>query len=68
MALAITGKNVTNFDKRTLKLISPRFLSLVPEQNENELVSDFTSNHCIVSENFCIFNITMGKATALFQP
>ncbi|KAL6733610.1 hypothetical protein Aduo_004243 [Ancylostoma duodenale] len=36
-ALVISGKNVTNFDKKTLKLISPRFLSLVPEQNDTEL-------------------------------
>ncbi|EYC44813.1 hypothetical protein Y032_0449g1670 [Ancylostoma ceylanicum] len=37
MALVASGKNVTNFDKKTLKLISPRFLSLVPEQNDTEL-------------------------------
>ncbi|KAK6732138.1 hypothetical protein RB195_016488 [Necator americanus] len=37
MALMATGRNVTNFDKKTLKLISPRFLSLVPEQDDNDL-------------------------------
>ncbi|KAK6732139.1 hypothetical protein RB195_016489 [Necator americanus] len=35
--LMASGKNVTNFDRKTLKLISPRFLSLVPEQNEDGL-------------------------------
>ncbi|CAJ0608071.1 unnamed protein product [Cylicocyclus nassatus] len=37
MLLIASGKNVTNFDKKTIKLISPRFLSLVPEQDDDEL-------------------------------
>ncbi|CAJ0608052.1 unnamed protein product [Cylicocyclus nassatus] len=37
MALMAAGKNVTNFDKKTLKLISPRFLSVVPEQDDQDL-------------------------------
>ncbi|KHJ81621.1 hypothetical protein OESDEN_18691, partial [Oesophagostomum dentatum] len=39
MLLAASGKNVTNFDKKTIKLISPRFLSLVPDQNDDDLVN-----------------------------
>ncbi|VDL76989.1 unnamed protein product [Nippostrongylus brasiliensis] len=39
LALMISGKNVSDFDKKTLKLVSPRFMSLVPDQDENELVS-----------------------------
>ncbi|KAJ1364397.1 hypothetical protein KIN20_024487 [Parelaphostrongylus tenuis] len=35
--LAITGKNVTKFDKKTLKLASPRLLSVVPEQDDDDL-------------------------------
>ncbi|KAK6061040.1 hypothetical protein COOONC_01295, partial [Cooperia oncophora] len=34
IALAAAGKNVTNFDKKTLKLFSPRFMSVVPEQDD----------------------------------
>ncbi|KIH67768.1 hypothetical protein ANCDUO_01901 [Ancylostoma duodenale] len=37
MALMAAGKNVTNFDKKTLKLVSPRFMSLVPEQEDDDL-------------------------------
>ncbi|WKX96111.1 hypothetical protein Q1695_012513 [Nippostrongylus brasiliensis] len=37
LALMISGKNVSDFDKKTLKLVSPRFMSLVPDQDENEL-------------------------------
>ncbi|EPB69948.1 hypothetical protein ANCCEY_10974 [Ancylostoma ceylanicum] len=39
IALMAAGKNVTNFDKKTLKLVSPRFMSLVPEQDDDDLVS-----------------------------
>ncbi|VDM63931.1 unnamed protein product [Angiostrongylus costaricensis] len=35
--LAATGKNVTKFDKKTVKLASPRLLSVVPEQNDDDL-------------------------------
>ncbi|KAL6733611.1 hypothetical protein Aduo_004244 [Ancylostoma duodenale] len=37
IALMAAGKNVTNFDKKTLKLVSPRFMSLVPEQEDEDL-------------------------------
>ncbi|VDM80328.1 unnamed protein product [Strongylus vulgaris] len=37
MLLVASGKNITNFDKKTIKLFSPRFLSLVPEQGDDEL-------------------------------
>uniref|UniRef100_A0A7I4Y913 Uncharacterized protein n=1 Tax=Haemonchus contortus TaxID=6289 RepID=A0A7I4Y913_HAECO len=37
IALAATGKNVSNFDDKTLKLLSPRFLSIVPEQDPDDL-------------------------------
>ncbi|VDO36262.1 unnamed protein product [Haemonchus placei] len=39
IALAATGKNVSNFDDKTLKLLSPRFLSIVPEEDPDDLVS-----------------------------
>lgn len=39
MALMAAGKNVTNFDKKTLKLVSPRFMSLVADQEDDDLVS-----------------------------
>ncbi|KAK6023223.1 hypothetical protein OSTOST_11053, partial [Ostertagia ostertagi] len=37
IALVAAGKNVTNFDKKTLKIFSPRFLSVVPEQDTDDL-------------------------------
>ncbi|PIO76260.1 hypothetical protein TELCIR_01676 [Teladorsagia circumcincta] len=40
IALVAAGKNVTNFDKKTLKIFSPRFLSVVPEQDTDDLVSE----------------------------
>ena len=38
LSYQMTGKNVSNFDDKTLKVISPRFLSVVPE-NEEDIVS-----------------------------
>lgn len=37
LAMSMAGKNVSNFDKKTLKIVSPRFMSLMPDQDETEL-------------------------------
>ncbi|KAI1702301.1 moulting cycle domain-containing protein [Ditylenchus destructor] len=44
LGYTIAGKNTTDFDDKTLKIVSPRFLSVVPEedQSKNETV-DFLS-------------------------
>ncbi|KAK5979261.1 hypothetical protein GCK32_000648 [Trichostrongylus colubriformis] len=39
IALALSGKNVSDFDKKTIKLLSPRFLSIVPEQDTEDLIT-----------------------------
>uniref|UniRef100_A0A1I7X5N6 Uncharacterized protein n=1 Tax=Heterorhabditis bacteriophora TaxID=37862 RepID=A0A1I7X5N6_HETBA len=38
LAMEMAGQNTTGFDKKTLKLVSPRFMSIMPEQEENSLV------------------------------
>lgn len=38
MALEMAGQNTTGFEKKTLKLGSPRFMSIMPEQEEDSLV------------------------------
>ncbi|KAI1702303.1 moulting cycle domain-containing protein [Ditylenchus destructor] len=44
LGYTIAGKNTTDFDDKTLKIVSPRFLSVVPEedQSKNDTV-DFLS-------------------------
>ncbi|VDK65800.1 unnamed protein product [Cylicostephanus goldi] len=37
--MMMTGRNVSNFDKQNVKLISPRLLSLVPEGTEDDVVN-----------------------------
>ncbi|CAJ0607441.1 unnamed protein product [Cylicocyclus nassatus] len=39
LGMMITGRNVSNFDKQNVKLISPRLLSLVPEGTEDDVVN-----------------------------
>ncbi|KAK5979264.1 hypothetical protein GCK32_000651 [Trichostrongylus colubriformis] len=39
IALVLSGKNVSDFDKKTIKLLSPRFLSVVPEQDTEDLIT-----------------------------
>ncbi|KJH47026.1 hypothetical protein DICVIV_06913 [Dictyocaulus viviparus] len=39
LVLAASGKNVTKFDKKTVKLASPRLLSVVPEQDDEDLLN-----------------------------
>lgn len=36
-ALEMTGQNTTGFEKKTLKLFSPRLMSIVPEQEEDSI-------------------------------
>uniref|UniRef100_A0A7E4VKX0 ANK_REP_REGION domain-containing protein n=1 Tax=Panagrellus redivivus TaxID=6233 RepID=A0A7E4VKX0_PANRE len=37
------GKNVSNFDEKTVKVLSPRMLSVTPEDNENGDIVDLLS-------------------------
>lgn len=37
-AMIIGGQNVTGFDQKTLKMVSPRMMSIVPEQEDESLV------------------------------
>lgn len=39
----VAGKNTTNFDSKTLKMASPRFLSVISEQDpeQNETVKEY---------------------------
>ncbi|XGW13037.1 hypothetical protein V3C99_013575 [Haemonchus contortus] len=39
LAMAANGKNVSNFDSKTIRVVSPRFLSIVPEQNPDEVIN-----------------------------
>lgn len=34
LGYGMMGQNTTNIDEKTIKLISPRFLSVLPEDNE----------------------------------
>lgn len=36
-AMMLGGQNVTDFEKKTLKMVSPRMMSLVPEQEDDSL-------------------------------
>ena len=38
MGYNIAGKNTTDFDEKILKVVSPRFLSVVPEQQEEDII------------------------------
>ncbi|KAL3079073.1 hypothetical protein niasHS_014855 [Heterodera schachtii] len=44
LGYSLAGKNLTDFDNKTLKMVSPRFLSVTPEQDpsQNETI-DFLS-------------------------
>ncbi|CAB3404071.1 unnamed protein product [Caenorhabditis bovis] len=37
MALVLGGQNVTDFDRKTLKMVSPRLMSIMPEQEDDSL-------------------------------
>lgn len=34
LAYSLTGRNVSDFDKKNVKAFSPRFLSVVPEEED----------------------------------
>ena len=36
--MMLGGKNVSDFDQKTLKMVSPRIMSIVPEQEDESLV------------------------------
>ncbi|RCN26387.1 hypothetical protein ANCCAN_27887, partial [Ancylostoma caninum] len=37
--MMVTGRNVSNFDQKNVKVISPRLLSLVPEEVDEDTVN-----------------------------
>uniref|UniRef100_A0A0N5C9P9 Uncharacterized protein n=1 Tax=Strongyloides papillosus TaxID=174720 RepID=A0A0N5C9P9_STREA len=39
IGMSLSGANTSNFDSKTIKLLSPRFLSLVPDQTGNDTVN-----------------------------
>ncbi|CAD5213616.1 unnamed protein product [Bursaphelenchus xylophilus] len=39
LVYSIAGKDTTNFDNRTLKLVSPRFLGVVPEEAQDDEIN-----------------------------
>ncbi|KAF7631107.1 hypothetical protein Mgra_00008639, partial [Meloidogyne graminicola] len=41
LGYALTGKNSTELDNKTLKVVSPRFLSVTPEDGNNDTVSGY---------------------------
>lgn len=44
LGYALAGQNTTDFDKKNMKLMSPRFLGVVPEDKENDAVVNTTSS------------------------
>lgn len=41
LGFQLAGENATDMDEKNMKLVSPRFLSLVPEDNETDSVGFF---------------------------
>ncbi|VDD90184.1 unnamed protein product [Enterobius vermicularis] len=37
LGMTMAGKNISDFDKKTIKLASPRFFSVVPDDNDNHI-------------------------------
>ncbi|KAK6059237.1 hypothetical protein COOONC_03135, partial [Cooperia oncophora] len=38
LVMMIEGKNITNFDRKMLEILSPRFFSVVPDEDDEEKV------------------------------
>ncbi|RCN44073.1 hypothetical protein ANCCAN_09936 [Ancylostoma caninum] len=38
IGMALSGRNVSNFNEKNVKMISPRFLSILPDEEEDETV------------------------------
>ncbi|KIH60005.1 hypothetical protein ANCDUO_09751 [Ancylostoma duodenale] len=38
IGMAMSGRNVSNFNEKNVKMISPRFLSVLPDEEEEETV------------------------------
>ncbi|KAE9547689.1 hypothetical protein FO519_009097, partial [Halicephalobus sp. NKZ332] len=55
----VAGKNTTDFDDKILKVVSPRFLSVVPEEEENNIIDIISpSLFSLHSEGKGIENLT----------
>ncbi|CAD6199638.1 unnamed protein product [Caenorhabditis auriculariae] len=39
VAMQLAGQNTTDFDKKTLKMVSPRLMSILPEQEDDSLIN-----------------------------
>lgn len=52
LAYAMAGQNTSDFDEKNMKLISPRFLGVVPEEKNNNDVSFWAFQKAIYRKTF----------------